>query len=167
MLRTSDYITKQVLITKVLEWIRCGNFVKRMFHHYGLRTQQDLFYSYNAAKKIKEKQDGYCRRALAHDWRNLGEFPEVFKWESLVDVLRGRAKVCLNFSSQSQMLDFYCTQVNVHCYEAVDLDAFVRVSKSVICGVSLSNDSLSYRTNSNSLLLHSTMLAKHIWSLIC
>ena len=62
-------------------------------------AKQDLLFSYNAAKKIKEKQDGYCRRALAHDWHDLGEFPELLKWESLVDVLRGRVKVCSNCSS--------------------------------------------------------------------
>ena len=60
----------------------------------------------------------------------------------------------------------FLIQVNVHCYEAVDLDAIVRVSNSVICCVSLFDDPLSYRTNSNSLLLHSTMLAKRIWSLV-
>lgn len=48
---------------------------------------------YNIARQIKDQQDEYCSRALSHDWNNLGEFPEVFKWEALVDVLRGRVKV--------------------------------------------------------------------------
>lgn len=48
---------------------------------------------YNTAKQIKDQQDKYCSRALAHNWYNLGEFPEVFKWEALIDVLRGRVKV--------------------------------------------------------------------------
>jgi hypothetical protein len=26
------------------------------------------------------------------DWNGLGEFPEEFQWEALVDVLRGRVK---------------------------------------------------------------------------
>lgn len=40
---------------------------------------------------------------------NKSPFPEDLRWEALVDVLRGRVKV------------------QVHCYEAVDLDDFVRV----------------------------------------
>jgi len=42
---------------------------------------------------MKVQQDEYCSRALAHNWHNLGEFPEVLKWEALVDVLRGKVKV--------------------------------------------------------------------------
>ncbi|KAJ3516436.1 hypothetical protein NLJ89_g1119 [Agrocybe chaxingu] len=66
--------------------------------------------AYNAAKQIKDKQDEYCARALSNDWKDLGEFPDALQWEALVDVLRGRVKV------------------NVHCYEAVDLDGLVRLS---------------------------------------
>lgn len=47
----------------------------------------------------------------AGKFEGLGEFPDDLQWEALVDVLRGRVKV------------------NTHCYEAVDLDAFVRVSE--------------------------------------
>ncbi|KAJ7863940.1 hypothetical protein B0H14DRAFT_2736905 [Mycena olivaceomarginata] len=39
-----------------------------------------------------------------------GAFPESLQWEALVDVLRGRVKL------------------SVHCYEAVDLDALIRLS---------------------------------------
>jgi len=49
--------------------------------------------SYDSARRIKEKQDEYCLRALRGQWKNLGEFPEDLKWEALVDVLRGRVKV--------------------------------------------------------------------------
>ena len=64
---------------------------------------------YEQARQIKEKQDAFCAKALEDDWDKLGEFPEDLKFEALVDVLRGRAKV------------------QVHCYEAVDLDDIVRV----------------------------------------
>jgi len=66
--------------------------------------------SYDTARKIKDKQDGYCRSTLAGQWQGLGEYPEDLQWEALVDVLRGRVKV------------------HNHCYEAVDLDDMVRVS---------------------------------------
>ena len=41
------------------------------------------------------RQDEYCARAIIGDWVDLGDFPEVLEWESLVDVLRGRVKVIL------------------------------------------------------------------------
>ena len=65
---------------------------------------------YDEARQIKESQDAYCARALQDDWEGLGAFPEELQYEALVDVLRGRVKV------------------QVHCYEAVDLDYLVRVS---------------------------------------
>lgn len=64
---------------------------------------------YNEARKIKEAQDVYCEKALAGQWEGLGNFPEEFKWEQLVEVLRGRVKV------------------QTHCYEATDFDGFIRV----------------------------------------
>ena len=33
-------------------------------------------------------------KALAGQWDGLGAFPESLQWEALVDVLRGRVKVC-------------------------------------------------------------------------
>ena len=48
---------------------------------------------YNTARKIKEKQDAYCEKALNNEWTSLGDFPEELKWEALVDILRGRVKV--------------------------------------------------------------------------
>ena len=51
--------------------------------------------AYNEARKIKESQDEYCQDAMAGRWDSLeGPFPESLKWEMLVDVLRGRVKVC-------------------------------------------------------------------------
>ena len=67
--------------------------------------------SYNKAREIKTAQDQYCDAVLNGDWTRLNKssFPDDLQWEALVDVLRGRVKV------------------QVHCYEAVDLDDFVRV----------------------------------------
>ncbi|KAG6832608.1 hypothetical protein H0H92_014444 [Tricholoma furcatifolium] len=66
--------------------------------------------SYKKAHNLMTKQDEYCELALAGKWKGLGSFPQDLQWEALVDVVRGRVKV------------------NAHCYEAVDLDALVRVS---------------------------------------
>ncbi|EGN99897.1 hypothetical protein SERLA73DRAFT_72673 [Serpula lacrymans var. lacrymans S7.3] len=65
---------------------------------------------YEHARKIKEAQDEYCSKAFSGGWDGLGDFPEDLQWEALVDVLRGRVKV------------------HAHCYEAVDLDALVRLT---------------------------------------
>ncbi|THH17725.1 hypothetical protein EW146_g3143 [Bondarzewia mesenterica] len=66
--------------------------------------------AYNTARKIKISQDEYCLKARAGQWDDLGSFPEVLQWEALVDILRGKVKV------------------QTHCYEAVDIDNFVRLS---------------------------------------
>ncbi|KAG5635819.1 hypothetical protein H0H81_010006 [Sphagnurus paluster] len=78
--------------------------------------------AYESARKIKVAQDAFCsrlRHAQQHRWwalsvrkqlKKLGAFPQDLQWESLVDVLRGRVKL------------------SVHCYEAVDLDAIIRLS---------------------------------------
>ncbi|KAF8549605.1 composite domain of metallo-dependent hydrolase [Imleria badia] len=77
-------------------------------------TRMDTAWSYREAyeraRQIKAKQDEYCLKAFADEWDGLKEFPEDLQWEALVDILRGRVKV------------------QTHCYEAVDLDAFVRLS---------------------------------------
>jgi hypothetical protein len=52
---------------------------------------------YDTARQLKEQQDAYCTRALEGEWEGLGEFPDNLQWEALVDVLRGRVKVCLSF----------------------------------------------------------------------
>jgi len=51
--------------------------------------------AYNEARKIKNAQDDYCRKAEAGEWDSLSgqEYPESLQWEILVDVLRGRVKV--------------------------------------------------------------------------
>ena len=50
---------------------------------------------YDKARQMKEEQDEYCAKALAGRWDGLApKFPEDLQWEALVDVLRGRVKVC-------------------------------------------------------------------------
>ncbi|KAF9241521.1 hypothetical protein BU15DRAFT_87115 [Melanogaster broomeanus] len=77
-------------------------------------TRMDTFWAfrqaYDTARQIKDSQDAYCSKAMAGEWEGLGKFPEDLQWEALVDVLRGRVKV------------------HTHCYEAVDLDDFVRLT---------------------------------------
>jgi len=74
----------------------CGHFDKRpfSFFFFNIFTSNSLRQSYDTARKIKEKQDAYCSKALARQWDGLGEYPEDLQWEALVDVLRGRVKVC-------------------------------------------------------------------------
>lgn len=54
--------------------------------------------AYNQAMKIKVSQDEYCRKAESGLWESLdGPFPVDFRWEMLVDVLRGKVKVGTHF----------------------------------------------------------------------
>ncbi|KAF9569103.1 carbohydrate esterase family 9 protein [Agrocybe pediades] len=77
----------------------------RMDHMWSLRS------AYTEAMKIKLSQDEYCAKAERGLWDSfVGPFPEDPKWEMLVDVLRGKVKI------------------STHCYEAVDLDATIRLS---------------------------------------
>ncbi|KAI0355579.1 hypothetical protein OH77DRAFT_1424515 [Trametes cingulata] len=68
--------------------------------------------AYNTARKIKNAQDDYCSKALAGEWNSIRnqKLPEDLQWEAMVDILRGRVKV------------------QTHCYEALDVDNFVRIS---------------------------------------
>lgn len=72
---------------------------------------------YDTARQIKEQQDAYCTRALAGEWEDLGEFPDNLQWEALVDVLRGRVKVCFSVSccvreySDISLLDIRFTRI--------------------------------------------------------
>ncbi|KAA1466778.1 hypothetical protein DENSPDRAFT_766715 [Dentipellis sp. KUC8613] len=87
----------------------CGENLDR----YGTRMDSAWSFrsAYAEAQKIKGAQDAYCEMAQAGLWGSLsGKFPEDLKWEALVDVLRGRVKI------------------SNHCYEAVDIDAIVRLS---------------------------------------
>ncbi|KAL4247136.1 hypothetical protein ABKN59_001342 [Abortiporus biennis] len=88
----------------------CGENLKQ----YGTRMDSIWAFrsAYNEARKIKEAQDLYCLKAEAGLWNDIqgSEYPDSFKWEALVDVLRGRVRI------------------SNHCYEAVDLDDLVRLS---------------------------------------
>ncbi|RPD74182.1 hypothetical protein L226DRAFT_535646 [Lentinus tigrinus ALCF2SS1-7] len=68
--------------------------------------------AYDNARTLKNDQDSFCEKVLSGDWRSLGsqKYPENLQWQPLVDILRGKIKV------------------QTHCYEAVDLDNFVRLS---------------------------------------
>ncbi|KAF7334286.1 Carbohydrate esterase family 9 protein [Mycena sanguinolenta] len=88
----------------------CGENPSRVYSGTRMDTQWAFREGYNTARKIKEKQDAYCAKALGGHWNNLGDFPEDLQWEALVDVLRGRVKV------------------QNHCYEAVDFDGIVRLT---------------------------------------
>ncbi|GLB37491.1 putative amidohydrolase family protein [Lyophyllum shimeji] len=88
----------------------CGENPGSQYHDTRMDTNWAFREAYKKASDIKEKQDEYCSRILAGKWDGLGQFPEDLQWEALVDVVRGRVKV------------------NVHCYEAVDLDAMVRLT---------------------------------------
>jgi hypothetical protein len=94
---------------------------------------------YDTARQIKEQQDAYCTRALAGEWEDLGEFPDNLQWEALVDVLRGRVKVpfslpcCVKGYSNISPRN----KIHTHCYEAVDLDDFVRVRNAEVVVVVL------------------------------
>ena len=60
-----------------------------------------MSYSYDTARKIRDSQDEFCAKAGTGDWAAIGgqAFPEELQWEALVDVLRGRVKVCLHVSA--------------------------------------------------------------------
>ncbi|KAF6761228.1 hypothetical protein DFP72DRAFT_959128 [Ephemerocybe angulata] len=88
----------------------CGENPMRVYSGTRMDTQWAFREAYNTARELKEKQDQFCAKATAGQWKNLGSFPENLQWEALVDVLRGRVKV------------------HNHCYEAVDLDNMVRLT---------------------------------------
>ncbi|KAG6332265.1 hypothetical protein ID866_6822 [Astraeus odoratus] len=78
-------------------------------------VRMDTVWSYRAiyqkGRELKEKQDSYCAKVLEGGAiEDLGPFPDDLQYEALVDTLRGKVKV------------------HVHCYEAVDLDGFVRLT---------------------------------------
>jgi hypothetical protein len=60
--------------------------------------------AYNEARKLKESQDRFCAKAEAGLWSDLAEFPEDLQWEALVDVLRGKVKVCSKFCVDSSLM---------------------------------------------------------------
>ncbi len=58
--------------------------------------------AYEQARKIKVTQDDYCLKAEAGLWHELkSPFPESLQWEMLVDVLRGKVKVKLDYGFEN------------------------------------------------------------------
>jgi len=52
--------------------------------------------AYQRASQIKAAQDAFCGKAEAGLWNSIVDsFPEAYQYEALVDVLRGRVKVCV------------------------------------------------------------------------
>ncbi|TFK72449.1 hypothetical protein BDN72DRAFT_836217 [Pluteus cervinus] len=87
----------------------CGENPSRSYSQTRMDSGWNFRNAYNEARKIKLAQDAYCDRVENGDLPEES-FPESLEWEALVDVLRGKVKL------------------SVHCYEAVDLDAIVRLS---------------------------------------
>ncbi|KAJ3829135.1 hypothetical protein F5880DRAFT_1607895 [Lentinula raphanica] len=90
----------------------CGENPSRVYKATRMATIWAFRQGYNKAAQIMKQQDEYCGKVEAGETKDLGDFPEDLQWEALVDVLRNKVKAC----------------VNVHCYEAVDLDGLVRLS---------------------------------------
>ncbi|KAJ6607174.1 hypothetical protein B0H10DRAFT_2073018 [Mycena sp. CBHHK59/15] len=88
----------------------CGENPDRVYGQTRMDGAWNFRNAYNEALKIKNAQDSFCAAAERGAWDGKTEFPDSLQWESLVDVLRGRVKL------------------SVHCYEAVDLDALMRLS---------------------------------------
>jgi len=52
--------------------------------------------AYTEAVKLVEAQNAFCAKAENGLWNLIDTpFPQDIKWESLVDVIRGRVKVCI------------------------------------------------------------------------
>jgi hypothetical protein len=52
--------------------------------------------AYSEAVKIVEAQNAFCAKAEIGFWNQINTpFPQDIKWESLVDVIRGRVKACI------------------------------------------------------------------------
>ncbi|THH28657.1 hypothetical protein EUX98_g5540 [Antrodiella citrinella] len=88
----------------------CGENPDRVYSGTRMDTTWAFRQAYDKARQIKNAQDAYCEKVVTGRWTGLGEYPEDYQWEALVDVLRGRVKV------------------HNHCYETVDLDDMVRIT---------------------------------------
>ncbi|KIK69905.1 hypothetical protein GYMLUDRAFT_187332 [Collybiopsis luxurians FD-317 M1] len=99
----------------------CGENPDRLYGQTRMDAAWNFRNAYNRARILMEKQDSFCEQVeKQRSWMRalfgrrpkeiLQEFPDSLELEALVDVLRGRVKL------------------SIHCYEAVDLDAIVRLS---------------------------------------
>jgi len=93
----------------------------RVYGQTRMDGQWNFRHAYDEARKIRDKQNAFCAKVDANDWAGLqdvnegGEFPEDLQWESLVDVLRGRVKVCLTYVSGFTSPND--PKLAIHCYE--------------------------------------------------
>ena len=73
----------------------------RLYGQTRMDGQWNFRNAYNEARKVRDAQNTFCSKVEAGAWDVLEaegpvEFPDDLQWESLVDVLRGRVKVCPN-----------------------------------------------------------------------
>lgn len=89
----------QAEFIKIPGWTISGHSVKRKRFLWVSEPILTRGSRYNTARELKDKQDQFCEKVLAGDHRTLltSTFPQDLKWESLVDVLRGRVKVRIRF----------------------------------------------------------------------
>ncbi|KAK7444035.1 hypothetical protein VKT23_015432 [Stygiomarasmius scandens] len=95
----------------------CGENPDRRYSQTRMDGAWNFREAYARAQKILQSQNEFCSdlqsrvpAGTAYDDLEKKGFPEDLELEALVDVLRGRVKL------------------SVHCYEAVDLDAMVRLT---------------------------------------
>jgi hypothetical protein len=119
--------------------------------------------SYENARQIKTKQDGYCSKAIAGEWKGLGGLPRRFEMGGPRGRFEGKSQGESRILHGSSVPFKTLIQVQTHCYEAVDLDAFVRVRVVVPSSRTCEHDPrLSCPTNFNFRLPLSIMPTKLI-----
>ncbi|TXT04247.1 hypothetical protein VHUM_04245 [Vanrija humicola] len=84
----------------------CGENPARVYGNVRMESAYAFRAAYTNGKALKDLQDAWCEDPRAQ----TTPFPQSLEWEALADVLRGNVKV------------------NVHCYETVDIDDFVRIT---------------------------------------
>ncbi|KAL1409547.1 hypothetical protein Q8F55_003531 [Vanrija albida] len=84
----------------------CGENPARVYGNVRMESSYAFRSAYRNGKALKDLQDAWCEDPRAQ----TTPFPQSLEWEALADVLRGNVKV------------------NVHCYETVDIDDFVRIT---------------------------------------
>ncbi|KAF5364694.1 hypothetical protein D9758_005624 [Tetrapyrgos nigripes] len=88
----------------------CGENPDRLYSQTRMDAAWNFRHAYDEARKLMNDQDQICAKLESGVVPGTDGIPENLELEALVDVLRGRVKL------------------SVHCYEAVDLDAMVRLT---------------------------------------
>ena len=80
----------------------CGENPSHVYSQTRMDSAWEFRHAYDEARKIRDAQDAYCEAASNDNWEDLVDddgamkiFPDSLQWEALVDVLRGRVKVCI------------------------------------------------------------------------